>query len=430
MRAPGTLNLWKRRIPVPFVCGLFATTILCFSSCNKADPTGVSPTGSASPSAAASTSSLRDGPPPKLTRRTTSGAIALGNLDGEIQSLERLVDQRNADASSRRSLIEVLKLRGEMTGRIVDVERAAEMAEAWPKDMPDKPDTYLVRASLRAALHRFDAAWADLDEAERRGASAMQTRQKRASILMARGRLDEALPLAQQMRTERATIDTLGFLAVLLGELGRKAEAVAAFREAFDVYGDTSPFPVAWLFFAQGQFWEREGNIELAMAYHRACLERLPTHAHAAAHLARLGPADAAESILKPFGATADDPELDAVLAAKLEARGDVVRAKEHRTKAAVRYDELVAKHPEAFADHAAQFWLDVGGDAPKAFELAKRNLSWRKTPPAFEIAVVAALAVHDKQAACTLGTEGLGLARVTSMFRAIVKGACEGGKD
>lgn len=83
------------------------------------------------------------------------------------------------------------------------------------------------------------------------------------------------------------------------------------------------------------------------------------------------------------------------------------------------------AQHPAAFADHAAQFWLDAGDDPKKALELAKRNLEVRKTLKAYELAVVAALATHDSKAACTIGTEGLERARPTSMFREIVRGAC-----
>jgi tetratricopeptide (TPR) repeat protein len=300
------------------------------------------------------------------------------------------------------------------------------MAESFPQDMPDKPEPLLTRASTRAALHRFDDAWADLDEAERRGASPAQTRGKRSTILAARGRLDEALTLALEARKERPTIDTIGLVAVLLGELGRQTEAIAAFREAFESNDDTSPFPVAWLFFNQGQFWEREGDKDLAIAFYQASLERLPGYAHAAAHHARLVTPDAAEAVLKPLLETSDDPDLHFVLAVKLQARGDLAGAKVHVEVAAVRYDELVTRHPAAFLDHAAQFWLDAGSDPKKALELAKRNLLLRKTPKAYELAVLAALAGHDRKAACEMGTEGLGQPRVSSMFRAIVKGACE----
>ena len=53
------------------------------------------------------------------------------------------------------------------------------------------------------------------------------------------------------------------------------------------------------------------------------------------------------------------------------------------RQVAAARYDELIASHPEAFADHAAEFWLAAGADPDKALRLAKMNLEVRNTPRA-----------------------------------------------
>jgi tetratricopeptide (TPR) repeat protein len=313
-----------------------------------------------------------------------------------------------------------------MTGRIADLTRAAAMAENLPQEMKEHPDAYLTRASMRSTLHRFDEAWADLDEAEKRGAKAIQTQNTRISILAARGRFEEALALAIQARDNQRSIKTLGTVAVLLGEAGRKEEAIAAFREAFDSLADTSPFPVAWLFFVQGQFWEREGNIELALAYYKAVLERFPLHAHAATHAARLAPVAEVEPLLNPLLTSSDDPEVHTVLAINLQAQGNASAAKKHVDIAAKRYDELCAQHPAAFADHAAQFWLDAGNDPKKAFDWAKRNLETRKTAKAYELAVISALANHDRQAACELGTESLTKTKASSMFREIVRGACE----
>jgi len=397
------------------------------SACRKADPKGEKPAGSAAPSQSAKTPRTTENrPPPKSQGRTTSGDIALGNLDGQITGLEQLVSKTNSDMSRRRQLIDLLALRGDMAGRISDIERAAEMAERLPLDEPDKPQPYMTRASMRAALHRFDDAWKDLDEAERLGAKPSQTRSKRASILAARGRVDEALKLAQEVRQAHPTIQSIGFEAALLADLDRQTEAMTAFREAFDANGDSSPFSVVTLFFHQGQYWERIGNKDLAIAYYQAALERLPGHAHSAAHLARLVAPNEAEALLKPLFVTSDDPELHFVLAMKFQARGDAAGAKVHLDAAAQRYDELMRRHPAAFADHAAQFWLDAGGDPKKAFDLAKVNLQSRKTPKAYELAVIAALAGHDRKAACAVGTEGLAEPHISSMFREIVKGSCE----
>lgn len=409
---------------------LFLSGSIFVWACSKSNSNGPAPIASSSSVAATlpapSASAVNHAPPPKTKRRTTAGEIALTNLNGQIDSLDSLASQANFPPARRKSLIELLALRADVTGRIADLSRAAAMAENMPQEMKDSADGYLIRASMRSALHRFDDAWKDLDEAEKRGAKPVQTQHTRVSILAARGNTAEALVLATKARDEQRSIKTLGVLAALLGEAGRKEEAIATFQEAFDAFADTSPFPLAWLFFQQGQFWERDGNVELALAYYKAALERFPPHAHAAAHAARLSPAAEAEALLNPLLATSDDPELHTVLALQLQARGDAEAAKKHVDLAAKRYDELGAQHPAAFADHIAQFWLDAGNDPKKSFTWAKRNLEVRKTAKAYELAVIAALAMHDRKAACELGTEGAGNVKASAMFNEIVRGACE----
>ena len=58
-------------------------------------------------------------------------------------------------------------------------------------------------------------------------------------------------------------------------------------------------------------------------------------------------------------------------------------------------------QHPEAFADHAAEFWLAAGGDPEKALSLAQRNLEVRRTPRAYELVLQAALAAEETAVAC-----------------------------
>jgi hypothetical protein len=43
----------------------------------------------------------------------------------------------------------------------------------------------------------------------------------------------------------------------------------------------------------------------------------------------------------------------------------------------------LIALYPEAFADHAAEFWLGAGADSGKALRLAWMNFGIRQTPRA-----------------------------------------------
>jgi hypothetical protein len=56
------------------------------------------------------------------------------------------------------------------------------------------------------------------------------------------------------------------------------------------------------------------------------------------------------------------------------------VRPKSWPDRAARRYEELVARHPEAYADHAADLWLMVGGDVDRGLQLALQTIVVRQT--------------------------------------------------
>ena len=43
------------------------------------------------------------------------------------------------------------------------------------------------------------------------------------------------------------------------------------------------------------------------------------------------------------------------------------MEAEHWRAIAATRYEELASRYPEAFADHAADFWRTVDGDPQRA---------------------------------------------------------------
>ena len=86
---------------------------------------------------------------------------------------------------------------------------------------------------------------------------------------------------------------------------------------------------------------------------------------------------------LHSLAVSSDDPDYAAQLARILGDAGRDGESRHWRRLAAARYDELIASHPEAFADHAAEFWLAAGADPDKALRLAKMNLEVRNTPRA-----------------------------------------------
>jgi hypothetical protein len=116
----------------------------------------------------------------------------------------------------------------------------------------------------------------------------------------------------------------------------------------------------------------------------------VPAYAPAQGHLAEveaeLGDVATAVARLFPLAMSSDDPDYAAQLARILRDAGRADESRHWCEQAAGRYDELIVRHPEAYVDHAAEFWLEVGGDSNKALRLARLNIDNRKTPRAHKL--------------------------------------------
>jgi tetratricopeptide (TPR) repeat protein len=280
-------------------------------------------------------------------------------------------------------LVDLLLLRGRVLGRIADYERAAGLAEALARNAPDDGAALLARARTRGTFHRFPEALADLDAAERRDADRAALDAEQAAILQAIGCHAEALVLRRDAAAHRPGFTTLGALAVLEAERGQIREAERLFTEARHHYRGVSPFPVAEFDFRRGLLWLGERDLPAARVWFGAAVHRVPAYASALGHLAEveaaLGAREAAVDRLRPLAGASDDPEYAAGLAGLLSDAGGPQEVEQWRSRAAARYDELVVRHPEAFLDHAAAFWLTVGGDPQRGLTLVERDLAHRR---------------------------------------------------
>jgi tetratricopeptide (TPR) repeat protein len=342
--------------------------------------------------------------PPAAEKRTTDGHIAVNNLNAQIGAAERQLNGPQHDFAVT-SLIPLLEARAQFLGRLEDYDRAAAYADALVQAGPKNGNAYLARAAMRSSLHRFEPALADLAEAQKLGLAAGKVDPARAMTLHAMGRANEALALQQRLTDADPTMGNLGALAVMIGDRGDREKADALFERAIGVYRDVSPFPVAWIEFQQGQMWERAGQVTKARADYEAAVARLPAYATAQAHLAglqaALGDREGAIVRLRAVVAGASDPEFLGQLAALLDEVGRPEEAAPFKTRAKEHFEALLGKHPEAFADHAARFYLGAGANPARALELARLNLGNRTTPEAFDLALTAALQANDSSAAC-----------------------------
>lgn len=382
----------------------FVLALLALSSCAKTAPPGATDGGESATSAppavgvsnAPSTSSVSDS---GLTGRprTTSWSIAGSNLDADIADRLR---RDQSDGPNRLTIVELLLARGQFLSNVADYELADTIADKALKGLPKSPDTHLAKALAHGALHRFPAALEELDRAKELGAPEARVTAARAAVLMAVGRYTEADALLPP-HGPKSSPAQLVTRAVLLGHLQKPADAESLFERARTSIVDVSPFPVAWMDFQRAMFLESQGKSTQARQYFAESTESIPVYVHANVHLAPTDAPGVAVARLLELRKSSTDPDI-------LAALGDAYRREQKSEDAArvtaearTRYEELVAKHPEAYADHAARFYLAAGNDPKKAYELAEKNATLRPTEEAIDLWMAAAAAVNDKPKIC-----------------------------
>jgi tetratricopeptide (TPR) repeat protein len=318
---------------------------------------------------------------------TTNGMIALHNLQAQIYAVESEIALDHPTVEAQITLIELITLRGLILGRVSDYELAEENAERLVRSEPANRAALVARARTRSTFHRFEDALEDLAVAEHLGPKDEMINNERAAIFQALGQYDDALAIRQEAATLRPSFETLGALAGLCADRGEIEAAERLYLKSRDRFHGVSPFPLALLDFQFGVMFMNNDRLEDARTWFDAARRRVPAYAAARGHLAEvegeLDEIDTAISRLYPLAESSDDPDYAGQLARILGDAGRIDESRHWREQAAARYDELVERHPEAFADHAAEFWLGVGGDPTTAVRLARRNFEVRKTPRA-----------------------------------------------
>ena len=316
--------------------------------------------------------------------RYTSGRIAVANLSASIQSLElRRVKHRTFE--DELALSKFLFLRGDLLGRIGDHDRAELVAKKSIAFAPDHASTLYIRARLAERFHRFDEASALLDQALAAGHPKDEINVEKAALLQATGRYSEALVLRERLAKDDPGIHTLGALATLLAEMDQWAAAESCYTAAFAADEGTSPIPCGQLLFEWGVSAMRRGGLDRAEEIFLELDAILPQHVPGRGHRAEValarGQLNFAEALITPLLEISDDPEYRATYAEILAARSKAEAAASAAERAATAYELLLTRRPEAYADHAAAFFMGVGNRPQLAVDLASANWKLRDTP-------------------------------------------------
>ena len=156
--------------------------------------------------------------------------------------------------------------------------------------------------------------------------------------------------------------------------MGRWRAAESNYAMALEADDGVSPLPCSQLLFEWGVSAMRQGDLERAELIFVELERILPGHVPGRGHRAEVafarGQLNIAMALIMPLLDTSDDPEYRGVYAEILAARGESEAVSETE-RAAAAYELLLARRPEAYADHAAAFFMGVGNRPQRAVELA-----------------------------------------------------------
>ncbi|MEZ4252255.1 MAG: hypothetical protein R3B99_28925 [Polyangiales bacterium] len=365
------------------------------------------------------------------TRPSTDGELALRNLDSSIDARLASVERNPTLLATRRDAVGLLLSRAHYRGTFDDLATATALADEALERWPEDPTTARIAADVASAVHRFGSAESQLALATELGDTS--TSLARLTLDVARGtNLDASLAAADAEAARAPTYATHVARASLLAALERYEEADAAFLDALATYRDVSPFPLAWIAFQRGVMWaEMADRPDLARPLYEEAVRRVPSYVVANVHLAELeviaGERDRAVARLYALLPDTTDPEPAGYLG-ELLAVTEADTARTHVADARARYEVLLARHPEAFLDHGAEFFAGPGADPERALALAATNLDNRRNARAWVVALeVAQLAESERL--CTLRDEAAANPAQSAVLRHLVDSladACE----
>jgi hypothetical protein len=355
----------------------------------------------------------------------TDGGIAVINLE----SARRQTWSRFWRAPERPAVAETIVEQEQLTAQFLGDPSALDRLETLVIQLaradPEAAQTSLVAAQVACATHRFGEAKISLAQAVERGAPSDTAERLSLSLDQATGKdSDRVLAARRKRAAQPGRWEELVPLGALLADLGEFDEAEWTYHRALREYQDVSPFALGWVCFELGVLWGERvptPRADLAAQWYRAAINYVPCYVKARVHLAEIflhyGQTNDAAELLNPMIASGD-PEVFWRLAEVAEAGGNSAKAETLMQAARSGFEAVLARHPLAFADHAAGFYLDGGGNPARAFALARLNLANRPTLRAFELAQAAALATDESHFAVELITDACERWGSTAAFR------------
>lgn len=400
-----------------------AVLLLLVPACDNGSPEPAAPSAAPAKSAPAETEVVKPAAPTsadakreKKPKRKTKAQLdkerrtfkaELEALDKERAGLEKLAAKVPENRLHPERIAGSFMQRARLTGSYDDYTQA-EAALARAHSLTPTGSTFMARAKLHYSLHRLPEARLDFEKAKTK---TLPTPDGTASIEAFDGNF--ALQAGDDKKAEKhfaasllakRTTANLSSTAVYEWKTGNFEEAEALFREALKKYHAKRMEPRAWIHLNLGLLDLDRGRYDDALAHYRDAESFLKGYWLIDEHIAEIltlqGKTEEAKTLYLDIIERTNNPEfMDAMAGIAFEA-GDEAKGKEWVAKARKRYEEQMAKYPEAAYGHALGHYLEFGDDPAFVLELAQKNYELRPNLDASIMLAQAHLKAGDAKAA------------------------------
>lgn len=342
--------------------------------------------------------------------------------DAQIAALDEQITKTRARAEAdQKSWLVLEKLAGlhlrraKLSGDYGDYGKAEQaLVDAFAR-APAGTGPVLTRAQLNLSMHRVDRVEADLDVM---AASLLIDQPTRAVIAGMRGDLAMQrgnYPLAQQLLDEALALDrnttSLSRKGLWLWQTGEYEAAETHYREALALILGDHADARAWIHLQLGLMDLDRGRLDDAFVHYRDAAGELSGWWLIDEHVAEIatltGRAQQARSLYTDIVARTDKGEFMDALAELDRSAGDEAGATQWIDRARARFEDELARWPEASYGHALGHFLAFGPPT-RALELAEANHRLRPNAEAKRDLAQARLDAGDVAGAKTIIDEAL----------------------
>jgi tetratricopeptide (TPR) repeat protein len=342
--------------------------------------------GSASAEAAPPAKVPEPSPRDRKEAERRTWAYQLTALDTRIASAKEIAEKNKSSFMALDRVAGMYLERARMTGDYGDYAQAETfIAKAFEVDEKGF-GPFMSRARLNYTLHRMDRVDADFEKAQQ---TLIQDDEKRAGLLLfagnialQRGRYADALAAYEESTEIKRNAANLPALAFYRWGTADFDAADALYLEALEQYHGKTFEPIAWMHLQRGLMDLSRGRYDDALAHYREAETWLRGHwlidEHIAEILTLTGKTDEAIALYLEIIERTNNPEFMDAMAGILGEQGKPDEAREYVTRARKRYEELMARYPEAAYGHALGHYLEFGDDATFVVDLAEKNHTLR----------------------------------------------------